>query len=108
MAAADIGIVTLGTGAEGISVPSKTYVNMAAGLAIIAISPADSELNRIVQHYSIGHTVTPNEPAQIAKHIEALASNPTELAKLKARSREASLNFTSVNAKQYVEQIQLS
>jgi glycosyltransferase involved in cell wall biosynthesis len=105
MAAADVGILTLGTGAEGISVPSKTYVNMAAGLAIIAISPANSELDRIVEHFAIGFVVLPGEPEKIAKHIEELASNPVELARLKSRSREASLNFTSANAKQYVEHI---
>lgn len=106
MASAHIGIVTLGTGAEGISVPSKTYVNMAAGLAIVAISPANSELNRIVEHFSIGYTVLPGQPQRIADHIMTLANNPQILSQFKARSREASLNFTSANAKQYVTHIQ--
>ncbi len=105
MASADVGIVTLGTGAEGISVPSKTYVNMAAGLAIIAISPANSELNRIVEHFSIGYVVLPGQPSKIAEHIRSLYSSSSELAKLKLRSREASLNFTSANAKQYVSHL---
>lgn len=102
MAAADIGIITLGTGAEGISVPSKTYVNMAAGLAIIAISPPDSELNRIVEHYSIGYVVEPGEPEKIGEHIRTLASNPELLHKFRSNSRAASLNFTSANAREYV------
>lgn len=106
MASADVGIVTLGTGAEGISVPSKTYVNMAAGLAIIAISPANSELNRIVDHFEIGYTVLPNQPQELANHILALAKDSTLLAQLKSRSRAASLNFTSANAKQYVRHLQ--
>ncbi len=105
MASADVGVVTLGTGAEGISVPSKTYVNMAAGLAIIAISPANSELNRIVEHFSIGYVVLPDQPAKIAEHIRLLANDQGKLAELKARSREASLNFTSANASQYVAHV---
>jgi glycosyltransferase involved in cell wall biosynthesis len=105
MASADVGVVTLGTGAEGISVPSKTYVNMAAGLAIIAISPANSELNRIVEQFSLGYVVLPNQPARLAEHIRFLANNPEELSKLKSRSREASLNFTSANADKYVEHL---
>lgn len=105
MASADVGIVTLGTGAEGISVPSKTYVNMAAGLAIIAISPANSELNRLVEHLSIGYVVLPAQPAKLAEHIRFLAANAAELSKLKSRSREASLNFTSANATQYVSHV---
>ncbi|MEI9919969.1 MAG: glycosyltransferase family 4 protein [Bacteroidota bacterium] len=107
MAAADVGIVTLGTGGEGISVPSKTYINMAAGLAIITISPADSELNRIVQHSSIGYAVAPNQPELLADHILFLSSNPSELQKFKTNSREASLNFTSANAKKYVDHLNL-
>lgn len=102
MASADVGIVTLGTGAEGISVPSKTYVNMAAGLAIIAISPANSELDRIVEHFSIGYCVLPDQPQKIAEYIRALASDANLLSQLKSRSRQASLNFTSSNAKHYV------
>lgn len=102
MAAADIGIVTLGTGGEGISVPSKTYVNMAAGLAIIAISPENSELNRIVEQFGIGYSVSPNQPAKLANYIQSLADNKEQLTLMKSRSREASLNFTSANAKQYV------
>jgi glycosyltransferase involved in cell wall biosynthesis len=102
MAAADVGIITLGTGAEGISVPSKTYVNMAAGLAIIAISPAHSELNRIVDHFAMGYVVMPGEPERIAAHVRSLAANPDELQTFKSRSRAASMNFTPENAKQYV------
>jgi glycosyltransferase involved in cell wall biosynthesis len=105
MASADVGIVTLGTGAEGISVPSKTYVNMAAGLAIIAISPANSELDRIVEQFSIGYCVLPDQSESIASHIKSLMSDAAELAKLKSRSRAAALNFTSANAKQYVRHV---
>lgn len=103
MAAADIGIVTLGTGAEGISVPSKTYVNMAAGLAIIAVSPLNSELIRIVEKFAVGYAVAPGQPATIAGHIRFLSSNPEALSQFKSRSREASLNFTPANAKLYVD-----
>ena len=105
MASADVGVVTLGTGAEGISVPSKTYVNMAAGLAIIAVSPANSELNRIVEHFSMGYVVLPNHAADIANHIRSLAQDPSELAGLKSRSRQAALHFTSANARQYVSHL---
>jgi glycosyltransferase involved in cell wall biosynthesis len=105
MASADVGVVTLGTGAEGISVPSKTYVNMAAGLAILAISPANSELDRIIEHLKIGFCVLPGQPEVIAAHIKTLMSDPEKLAELKVRARSASLNFTSANAKQYVQAI---
>jgi glycosyltransferase involved in cell wall biosynthesis len=103
MASADVGIVTLGTGAEGISVPSKTYVNMAAGLALIAISPPKSELNRLIEQYNAGYIVNPGEHIKLAGYIRALADNDTLLTDFKQRSREASTNFTSANARAYVQ-----
>ena len=48
IAAADIGVVTLDAGAEGIAVPSKTYTNMAAGLCLLVIAPKASEISRMV------------------------------------------------------------
>lgn len=102
MAAADVGIVTLGTGAEGISVPSKTYSNMAAGAAIIAISPPNSELNRIVEEYSVGYIVAPGQPEKLAAYIRDLASNPELLNRFKSNSRSASMSYTSANAREYV------
>ena len=105
IAAADVGIITLGVGGEGISVPSKTYINMAAGLAIIAISPENSELNRIVEQFSIGHFVAPGQPEKIARYIQALASDPASLARFKSQSRAAAMNFTSANAKLYVNHL---
>lgn len=105
MASADIGIVTLGTGAEGISVPSKTYVNMAAGLAIVAISPPNSELNRIVTQFNIGYSVEPDQPSKLAEVISRLIDQPEELHKFRDNSRAASFNFTSDNAVQYVQAV---
>lgn len=105
MAAADIGIVTLGSGGEGISVPSKTYVNMAAGLAIIAISPANSELHRLIQQYGIGYGVPPGQSNILASLIRSLADNPEELLQFKGRSREASSEFTTANAQAYVNTV---
>jgi glycosyltransferase involved in cell wall biosynthesis len=102
MAAADVGVVTLGTGAESISVPSKTYVNMAAGLALIGITPRNSELNDIIEKYSVGYVVEPNQPKALAEHILRLANDPALLALFKGRSREASINFTPANAEAYI------
>jgi glycosyltransferase involved in cell wall biosynthesis len=105
VAAADIGIVTLGTGAEGISVPSKTYVNLAAGQCIVAICPPESELARIVKQYRVGFTVSPQSATELAGHIGYLLDHRSELAAIKARAREVSQVFTSDRAEEYVEKI---
>lgn len=103
LAAADIGVVTLGAGAEGISVPSKTYVNMAAGLCLLAIAPKESELARIVQGHNVGVLVEPSHPDKVADTILHLHRNPDVLARFKAQAKKASEGFTRRNAWEYVK-----
>tara|TARA_B110000211_G_scaffold233822_1_gene301144 strand:- start:1058 stop:2053 length:996 start_codon:yes stop_codon:yes gene_type:complete len=47
-ASADFAIVSLSSGAEGLSVPSKTFYSLAAGSAIIAISEKGSEIEQLI------------------------------------------------------------
>jgi glycosyltransferase involved in cell wall biosynthesis len=101
-AAADIGIVTLGTGAEGISVPSKTYIGLAAGQCLLAVCPAQSELARIVDQFKVGYSVEPGQPQLLAERIRHLLDHPGELAHLKDRAREVSAEFTAERARDYV------
>ncbi|CAN5373471.1 hypothetical protein BH09BAC3_BH09BAC3_12940 [soil metagenome] len=105
MASADIGIVTLGFGAEGISVPSKTYVTMGAGLCLVAIAPVDSELTRLVENYKIGLSISPGHGVQLAEKINFLMKNPDVLASYKAAARETSLLFSPENAMMYVKEL---
>jgi glycosyltransferase involved in cell wall biosynthesis len=102
VAAADIGVVTLGTGAEGISVPSKTYVSLAAGQCLLAICPSESELARIVNEYEVGFTVEPGRPAEVAKVLRSLIDHPDELATRQTNARKTSHRFSSDVAQKYV------
>jgi glycosyltransferase involved in cell wall biosynthesis len=105
MSAADIGIVTLGAGAEGLSVPSKTYVNMAAGVCLLAIGAGTSELSSLVKHYDMGVVVEPDHPGQVADQILYLYEHQHELERMKRNARQASFDFTQENAKRYVEEV---
>jgi glycosyltransferase involved in cell wall biosynthesis len=98
MAAADIGVVTLGLGAEGISVPSKTYINMAAGLCLLTVAPENSELNRLVETYSCGAVCLPGNPTAIATFLITMLNNKILLNQYKGRAREASLKFSVENS----------
>lgn len=104
MAAADIGVVTLGKGAEGISVPSKTYINLAAGLCLLAIAPESSELSRLIIAHRAGVICEPGDYYGIAKSIHDLTSEDQLLNSYKTNALEASVNFTSENARRYVEE----
>ena len=103
MAAGDIGVVTLGVGAEGISVPSKTYVNMAAGLCLLTIAPKVSELNRIVETYACGYICEPHHPADIVSFLMTMTTDKEQLQRYRENARKASFHFGSENANQYVD-----
>lgn len=105
MAAADIGVVTLGQGAEGISVPSKTYVNMAAGLCLLAIAPKGSELCRIVEQHKIGLISEPGNSAKVVENIRFLMLNPEKLNEYKSNSRLTAYQFSPQKAFDYVKEV---
>jgi len=52
-----LGIVTLSPGGATVCLPSKTYAMMAAGLAVVAICPAWSDLARLVEESGAGWVI---------------------------------------------------
>jgi glycosyltransferase involved in cell wall biosynthesis len=104
MASADVGVVTLGTGGEGISVPSKTYVNLAAGACLLTIAPKSSELNRLIEEHDAGVICEPGNPEQIAIAIRTLMNDDQRLEYHKRKALEAAAQFTPENAIQYVNE----
>jgi glycosyltransferase involved in cell wall biosynthesis len=89
LAAADCLIVCLGEGYEGLSVPSKTYYALAAGAAVLAISPKDTELTDLVEQFACGLHVPPRSGPALAEAIRRLRSDGQLLANFKAASRKA-------------------
>jgi glycosyltransferase involved in cell wall biosynthesis len=98
---ADVGIVTLSSGAEDLSVPSKTYNLLAAGVVLLVISSPASELARMIEMYDCGAHFEEKETEKMVAFLRRLKANPDQLAQLKANARKASFNFTSANAYQY-------
>jgi glycosyltransferase involved in cell wall biosynthesis len=60
---AHVGVVTLSPGGATVCLPSKTYAMMAAGLAIVAICPAWSDLARLIEEFGAGWVIN-NSPCQ--------------------------------------------
>jgi glycosyltransferase involved in cell wall biosynthesis len=105
MAAAHVGIVTLGLGAEGISVPSKTYLILAAGSCILAIAPATSELSRLVAEHRAGIVCEPGNPSALAIEIRKLKESTSALETYKLNALKAAQNYTPQNAKHYIRAV---
>jgi len=89
LAAADCAIVCLDEGYEGIAVPSKTYPSLAAGSAILAISPPETELTDLVAEERCGIHVLPRRPDDLAQAIRRFHADREYLAACKAASRAA-------------------
>ena len=99
-ASADFGLVSLGTGAEGLSVPSKTFYLLAAGAAIIAITGSGSEIERLVNDNDCGISIETNDKMKLVDFL--LNSREEDINVNKFNSRFLSKKFTKENAKQFL------
>lgn len=95
MALADIAIVALDEGAEGLMIPSKMFYYMAAGAAVIGICQNRNDISEIIKSSRCGVTVRPNSPKKLAAVIKDLSENPKKLGDFKEHSRKsAEVNFS--------------
>jgi glycosyltransferase involved in cell wall biosynthesis len=91
----DIGIVSLASGAEGISMPSKTYYTMAAGSALLGFSTEHSDLAQVIRTHKCGINVAPGDVETAADAIHLLRSQPALLNTLRRNARQAAENHFS-------------
>lgn len=76
MLSAEVALVTLRHGAGGLVMPSKTYSAMAAGQAILAVCPADSDLAATVKRHDAGWVVEPGDIAGLQSAFRQIATEP--------------------------------
>jgi colanic acid biosynthesis glycosyl transferase WcaI len=79
MAAADVSLVTLNQASSLSSLPSKTFNIMASARPILAVTPPESEIARLVTEGQCGINVPPNQPALLADQVLRLKSQPGRL-----------------------------
>ena len=91
LACAQIGIVTLADGHEGLSMPSKTYDLMAAGAAILGISKPSNDLESLIEKHGCGVNFAPDSVSAIAAWIHSMASDANGLERLRQASRQAAI-----------------
>lgn len=85
---ADLALVALDKGAEGLMIPSKTYYYMAAGAAILAICQGESELTDTIKAGQCGLQLKPCQPERLAEAIVALVADRGRLEAMKAAARD--------------------
>ena len=102
IAAADISVVLIEDKIADVSIPSKVYNIMAVGSSILSISPAQSEINKLVNKYDIGANFENDEIIQMADYILKVKKSTALIQKFSSNAIVASKNYTAENANKYV------
>jgi len=89
LTSADVSVVAVNEGFEGICVSSKMYTAMAAGMPILCIARPDSDEARIVDTFDAGVSVPQGDTDGIAEAIRAWADDPDLVARQGANARVA-------------------
>jgi colanic acid biosynthesis glycosyl transferase WcaI len=90
--ACDVALISFVPGMAGVSVPSRTYNQMAAGKPIIAVADDWSELAEVVREEEIGWVVKPGDINSLVKAIELAANNPQLCQQMGSKSAIAAQN----------------
>ena len=88
LAAADVHIVSLLPGLEGLIVPSKLYGILAAGRASIFIGDADGEVGRVIDRAQCGRLVKVGDSTALVDVLRSLEAEPEVLLSMGVRARQ--------------------
>jgi glycosyltransferase involved in cell wall biosynthesis len=86
MSLADVGVVSLLEGQEGLSVPSKAFSLMAAAVPIVAVMSSKAEVARIVEEENCGVIVKPGEEKVLAASILQFYNDNAQLKQMGANA----------------------
>ena len=93
LAAADVHVVTVRRGLEGVVVPSKLYPILAAGRPVLAVADAKSDVARIITRFGCGVVADPDNPASVANMVLQLAHDRARLLEMGRRARTIAPEF---------------
>lgn len=103
LASANLGVVTLNQETAHLSVPSKTYNLLAAGVPLLSVSPEESELSSLIEKYGNGRNFSASQIKEIRDFILYCRDHDDILKQMSEQSLAASKNYTYKNALLYVE-----
>jgi len=89
LTSADVSVVAVKEGFEGIVVSSKLYTAMAAGQPVLTIASANDDEARIVDRFDAGIQVEQGSVEEVAAAIERWKENPELVDRQGANAREA-------------------
>jgi len=86
LAAADLHLLTIRPGLEGVVVPSKLYPILAAGRPVLVLAPASCDAARLVRRHGCGVVADPDDPVSLAALVRELSRDPGRIAQMGARA----------------------
>lgn len=96
LAAADLHVITIKRGLEGVVVPSKLFGILASGRPILVAAPAETDAARIVAERGCGLVANPDRPQDFCLAVRALASDKETLHKMGEAARAAARGYDRV------------
>jgi hypothetical protein len=85
MAGAHVALITLDDRSRGVMSPSKLHANLAAGLPVLYIGPAGSNVDEAISTWGVGRSLREGDVAGVVRAVRELRGD----AAARARSRQA-------------------
>jgi len=96
LAAADAHIITVKRGLEGVVVPSKLYGILAAGKAILAVAPAETDVVVIGRERGCAVSADPDKPEQVVTAVRELVFNVNKVKAMGEAAKAAAPDYDRV------------
>ncbi len=87
LSAADVHLISLQEGLDGLLVPSKLYGAMASGRPVFFVGPARCEVARVVREYGIGWAGSPGDVAGLVDALGRALTQGDETARMGLQAR---------------------
>jgi len=97
LAAPDAHIVTIKRGLEGVIVPSKMYGILAAGKAIVAVAPRETDVVAIGEKRGFAVWGDPDDPERVACAVRKILRDADEIRRMGEAARAAANEYDRVN-----------
>jgi hypothetical protein len=101
--AADVAIVPFSSKLAGLSIPSKTYDFLAAGLPLIIVGEGDTELAKLVNNFNNGKVFLPTQLFELSNYLTTLINNKEELELKSVNSMKSSSFYSVDHVKMYLK-----
>jgi colanic acid biosynthesis glycosyl transferase WcaI len=107
LAAADAHVITVKRGLEGVVVPSKLYGILAAGKAVLAVAPEETDAVSLGAKFGFAVSADPDRPTELVAAIRFLVGDNAKVQNMGQAARGAAPNYDRVKELQkYVKIIE--